>query len=536
MRTKFLFLLSVILSLSLITAPSNAAVKAGAKCTKAGAKATAAGKKFTCVKSGKKLVWNKGVSVKAAPKPSLNPVFKPVEPAPTPTPSEAAWKDPREGTLCDTEGAILPNQIWELRCLMASKTIPGSTDNRLYWVQNQLSSNLPVVPKPTSTPSKVVANIAPTVASANIDLCKIKEVSSVRTVLASGFPVIAPPTQRTGTVKWALIPIDFADTPGDANFRSRMDGQMKLLSEYWLMATEGKLKIEWVVHPNWVRMPGASSQYNITYSDDPDRSPEINRFYIDLMRETDKQFDFTNIQVVNFIAPLGQTFVREGFQGFPWNKNVQNVRTNEGVVPAFSFPGRFFNVPGRTYWSYWAHEFGHTVGLGHVGSSREENAFSGFDLMGIQDGPSREISGWSRFIMGWLDDERVHCSDIATLKSVDLNLVPLSESKAGLKMAVVKLAADRALIVESRRVTKFTCNMPTPMNGVMAYIYDARLGHYEPFFIPVWPSGRTVERSDCMTTQTINPLMREGDSVNVEGVSIQVLLHGTYDRIRITKP
>jgi len=86
MRTKFLILLSVVLSLSLITAPSNAAVKAGAKCTKAGAKATAAGKKFTCVKSGNRLVWNKGVAVRAAQKPSPNPVFKPVEPTPTPTP------------------------------------------------------------------------------------------------------------------------------------------------------------------------------------------------------------------------------------------------------------------------------------------------------------------------------------------------------------------------------------------------------------------------------------------------------------------
>jgi hypothetical protein len=68
-----------------MTVPSFAAVKAGAKCTKAGATATNAGKKFTCIKSGKKLIWNKGVAIKAAPKPSASPVFKPVEPIPAPT-------------------------------------------------------------------------------------------------------------------------------------------------------------------------------------------------------------------------------------------------------------------------------------------------------------------------------------------------------------------------------------------------------------------------------------------------------------------
>lgn len=71
--------LVAILSLSLITAQlSEAAVTPGTKCSKAGATSTFNGKKYTCVKSGKKLVWNKGV---ALPKPA--PV---VTPTPSPSP------------------------------------------------------------------------------------------------------------------------------------------------------------------------------------------------------------------------------------------------------------------------------------------------------------------------------------------------------------------------------------------------------------------------------------------------------------------
>ena len=67
-RTRIL--VALLLTFSLVTAPSFAAVKAGAKCTKAGATANAGGKKFTCIKSGTKLVWNKGVAIiAAAPKP-----------------------------------------------------------------------------------------------------------------------------------------------------------------------------------------------------------------------------------------------------------------------------------------------------------------------------------------------------------------------------------------------------------------------------------------------------------------------------------
>jgi hypothetical protein len=43
---------------------ASAAVKAGSSCSKIGAKATVSGKKYTCIKSGKKMIWNKGVKIK----------------------------------------------------------------------------------------------------------------------------------------------------------------------------------------------------------------------------------------------------------------------------------------------------------------------------------------------------------------------------------------------------------------------------------------------------------------------------------------
>ena len=86
MQTRVGVVVGFVLLLTFATPVQAATAKAGAKCTKAGITATAAGKKFTCVKSGTKLVWNKGVTVKAAPKVDV----KPVEPTPTPTPTPTA--------------------------------------------------------------------------------------------------------------------------------------------------------------------------------------------------------------------------------------------------------------------------------------------------------------------------------------------------------------------------------------------------------------------------------------------------------------
>ena len=56
------YLLVSCISLFLPYNPVNAAVKAGGVCIKAGLTSVASNKTYTCVKSGKRLVWNKGTT------------------------------------------------------------------------------------------------------------------------------------------------------------------------------------------------------------------------------------------------------------------------------------------------------------------------------------------------------------------------------------------------------------------------------------------------------------------------------------------
>jgi hypothetical protein len=69
---KLLATIAILGTLTLLGSPmaQAASAKAGAACSKAGSTQVVSGKKFTCVKSGKKLVWNKGVAVVAKPAPT----------------------------------------------------------------------------------------------------------------------------------------------------------------------------------------------------------------------------------------------------------------------------------------------------------------------------------------------------------------------------------------------------------------------------------------------------------------------------------
>lgn len=85
---------ALILGFYLAPATFAAAPKAGGICTKAGATAVSSGKKFTCVKSGKKLIWNNGTTIVPVVIPIPNPTPTPTAAAPAPYPSTSSSAAP----------------------------------------------------------------------------------------------------------------------------------------------------------------------------------------------------------------------------------------------------------------------------------------------------------------------------------------------------------------------------------------------------------------------------------------------------------
>ena len=108
MRKKFLLLLVVILVLLSLQSTAIAAVKPGASCSKSGQTSTSAGIKYTCIKLGKKLIWNKGVTVKQ-PTPSKSPSATPSS-SPSPTSSAIPTEIPK---VIPTPTATIDRKDWE---------------------------------------------------------------------------------------------------------------------------------------------------------------------------------------------------------------------------------------------------------------------------------------------------------------------------------------------------------------------------------------------------------------------------------------
>ena len=226
-------LLAVLVTAALFLVPLNAvaAVKAGDTCKKVGTTATANGKKYSCIKSGKKLVWNKGVAV--APKPTPTPT---VTPTPTPTVSPTV-KPLVEGDSCVTIGETVSNSTGYLECR-------ARDGNRQQYFQLS-KSFVPLQIPNTSDP---------------LTTCQLRDQRPVTNAYFwQEYRAVAYPAKpergfvNSGEQKIVIVGIDFVDAPGVGSPKSILEETIKNSSGWIKWYSQNKLSWNFVTYDKWIR-------------------------------------------------------------------------------------------------------------------------------------------------------------------------------------------------------------------------------------------------------------------------------------------
>jgi len=142
MRKRLLVLLTVTLALACLEPVATAAVKPGTVCKKVGQTSTSSGIKYTCIKSGNKLVWNKGVAIKkpapvASPTPSAT-----ATPTPTATPTASAMPTPTkfEPWSTNIDSKMLSDEA-QKSFLAWAQARTGATKNHTQQIQENKNTN-----------------------------------------------------------------------------------------------------------------------------------------------------------------------------------------------------------------------------------------------------------------------------------------------------------------------------------------------------------------------------------------------------------
>jgi len=538
---KHLRLVALIIPMVLVASNSYAAVKAGSACSKAGIKSVSAGKTFTCVKSGKKLVWNKGVAIAKAPstpastevpaqsdKVMPTPEAKPTPQAPQ-TPTKQVFK-----SICDkddlvpTEWVDVQNVAAQSGCPHAYRYEPGNTN----------------FGAPTTLESSEGQLLS-------VDTCKVSDPKG-RTYRYADFPRSNKLFTPSISAKIAVVAVQFTDLTATTSPESDYGKYFKYISDYLVNSSDNPINPAITFGPSYLQLGKSISEYNSNGNLLNDEHGKVTQFLDDVLRVANGSINFAELDQLAIVVPPSATPEQVKFH-MNFYKNIQNNLGREvsiylyGSVIAKATPDRYI---GYDPFIYLHEQIGHQSGLddqyGSWGEGGGPNSLGpnptleqiGMGYWGNMSSGNLDFLVWDKWKMGFISDSQVRCVSPSLNSTIWLR--PSTTKGTFVKMLVIPLSKTKAIVIESQRSTGYNFKVPTSLNGALVYQVDQELingggGKFGQGVHLLLPTNRKVAQWTNGFFYGDARLL-QGDSIQVGGLKITNVESGEFgDVVKVEK-
>ena len=361
--------------------------------------------------------------------------------------------------------------------------------------------------------------------------CKIESTISGYEQKDSGFPRSPDYTVPTdGKIVIQLIYVEAQDlehnNAPEKDVGFWIDGTGQFLTD----VTDGKIQFEWRFVNKYFKLPRSFESFSMT------REKQGNpvAFVQAAITASDSEIDFTEVDMVIAVPPPEITRELIDFSPALPLDSSNGFRTSEGNV----YRGTLAGADTRWEEGYLliAHEIGHLLGLEDYYSHEwefddpyeEQFKFMGeFDNMNSAAGKAREWTGWSRWLLGTLNDSQIRCN--AGAEETTHQLWAISDSASEPKIVVVPISPTSAIVVESRKTRRHDRMLPQANEGLLVYIVDTKK-----------PNGsgplNIVRKDNLQDPFLLDAPLRLGESVTVNGYKIENIETGKlWDVAKITR-
>ena len=531
--------LVAVLSLSLITAQiSVAAVTPGAKCSKAGATSTYNGKKYTCVKSGKKLVWNKGVAIaKPVPVASPTPV---ATPTPTPTPTVSATPTPTP-----TEVITAENFRFESLCEKDPFVPTEWATYQDFALRNDIFScarpyRFKMVTQPKTTPLQA---LTPKSSLNNIESCKLTHGQRDGQIAFSSW--INPKIVMNQRLNVQVIPIEFTDFPSSKTVLADHEKYFNYIKNGYYNISDSQVNVNFKIPSNYFKINKKITSYDTGKRYDHGGgiwnwvSMDMNAMFKDIVSAVDPAIDFSNLDLVFFVVPptTDNDYISHGFPA-PYPQ----LRTAEGFMPYWYFSPPMAEVNRKSWYGVepylHLHELMH--GMNKLDDHYGDGEFGRIDgdagtgNWSTMSGMSTDFLFWDKWITYMVSDEQVLCAKTDSTSTHWIK--PSNYFGKEEKMLVIPVGSTKVLVVESMRAAGFNLKLPKISEGALVYLVDiTKTGHGRGINVlrPASRIGSIYERRDFALSDA--PL-KLGESISSNGFKITVVESGDFgDVIKVEK-
>ena len=383
--------------------------------------------------------------------------------------------------------------------------------------------------------------------------CKPRGVSSGTT---AGFPLPSQAAPSVGTVRVAVLFVDFPDAQAAYSTHEEARNGMPWAEEYLEAMSYGKLDVQYVAHHEWLRAPRSYRDYlaeSVT-----GRLAVRGEIYQDAVDLVDDEFDFSGFHSLAVILPsphfsAGSAGGSIDADGVSLRKHINNdtpkdepgetrewgptaaheLAHNLGVPDYYPYDRSVHDLPDPGSDWVWAvvdwgllHLDSHFRTGQHDARLRLDWTYPSGSTATSQATylAPEEMLAWSRWLLGWLDETQVRC---VAEPATTVSLAPIARPSSGTAMAAVPLSRREVIVVESRRKLGYDrgreyrgsnggrTTLPGLVEeGVLVYTVDASLGSGD---LPLKVAG------DSGNGQVDDfPVLQAGESVTVRGYTITV--------------
>jgi hypothetical protein len=507
------FLLTLLLSVLLPLTSVNAAVKVGGACPKAGITSFASGKTYTCLKSGKKFVWDKG---------ALG--------------SKSSTKIP-EVMKIDYSKAFSTDQGFYTEftgpCELDTKITGQLAEIQSYFYNlnrcaGQLRINKYELGK--NRPSSV---FNPLTQFANTEPCKI--VTPKESRMSRGFTTDQAERNRYEALRKfpspnaviQLVPIYSSDSATPKN--SPADdyaSYLKLIKDWLEYSADFPSLVEIRIPKNYIKMDSKLGDYKIFHENRSD-SPNHVAFNKDLVAATDSSIDYQGVNIAIVVPPAGTDAAVFS------QASIGSLQTNEGFVAlGMTESAHLANMPtlskfsnlGHPFW--WIHEMFHS-GVGfddHYGDSLSNiNTEYGMGRLTLMTPFGGDLTTWEKWRLGFIKDSQVQCVSSGTTSThwIAPSTVQTSESKS----IVIRISATRVVVIETLRPAGLYYKLPIQSQGALVYEVDVLEAAHGLGMKLSLPIGRIVTSDPFFMASY--PL-KKGESTITNGYKVTIVESGNF--------
>ena len=374
-------------------------------------------------------------------------------------------------------------------------------------------------------------------------------------VTTAGFPLPRWAAPSTGTLRVAVVFVDFPDAAASHSTHREAELGLPYVEQYLEAASYGRFDVEFEPLHRWLRAVHPHAHY---LSPGVLSGARIARAINDeAVRLADPLFDFSDYDALMVVMPSSRfgggnaggrvetqegtvvvtrinTVVHEPQEPYRWGSTgAHELAHNLGLLDLYPYddaPERP-DAPGGMHWVeaefglmqlhafFVASEYDERLAHEWIQPSGRRYIRHRFHL------DAAEMLAWSRWQLGWLDETQIRC---VTGGVETVALAAAAEPGDGIAMAAVPLGAHEVIVVESRRKIGHDAGQPyvapsgvrttfpaLAAEGVLVYTVDASLGSGK---LPM----RVAQDSGDITVDDY-PVLQPGQSVTVRGYMITVI-------------